>query len=424
MTTYHSQLKPLTIPRSRRQALDDPLTPAEVKKLRGILGSLQWLVAQVRFDLAFTVSSLQSEKHTMGTLLRANKALIDAKKHGDFHLRFQRIPLAEAGVVMVCDAALGNVDAQGRVAPDPNERVHSQSCYAIILADSQLSQGKRGKFNVLDFRSHRLARVARSSYAAETIAAEEGMDAAELVRGFIAEALGIPLQPNGFTRITKVALTGVTDARDCFDRVTSDTGFGTQKSLMLTVASLRQQFRRPQTTFRWTATSNMWVDAGTKQMENEQLRQTLLRGEWSIEYQEDFVKQTFKKKKTIDDLKEGTKLPGREAQSGDFQLMQHVHHFALSPGWHFSQGVGVQVARLAKSFRGPSPRFALRDFPLRTTVGEFVVQGRPIWQILEERVDMRDMASLQEILPVPAATLVSFYETAVKATEKYTHEET
>ena len=34
------------------------------------------------------------------------------------------------------------------------------------------------------------------------------------------------------------------------------------------------------------------------------------------------------------------------------------------------------------------------------------------------------MASLQEILPVPAATLVSFYETAVKATEKYTHEET
>ena len=91
MATYHAQLVPMVIPRTRRQQLDDQLTPQELKKLRGILGSLQWLVAQIRFDMAFVVSSLQSEKPTVSTMLKANKALIDARKDGSFELRFRSV---------------------------------------------------------------------------------------------------------------------------------------------------------------------------------------------------------------------------------------------------------------------------------------------------------------------------------------------
>ena len=332
MEKYHEQLKPLIIPRDRRRDLDARLSPQEVKKLRAILGSLQWLVAQVRFDMAFTVSSLQGEEHTVGTLLRANKALIDAKKDSSFQLRFKRIPLESAGIVVVTDAALGNVDQDGCTPLDPSKKVFSQSCYAVLLGDLSLISGKTGSFSVLDYKSHRMPRVCRSSYAAEVMGAEEGLDASELARGFVAEALGINVHSRfGAVEITRVPLTGVTDAKDCYDRVTKDTGFGSQKSLMFSVANIRQTLRRPQTSFRWTATANLFVDGGTKAMDTTHLKLILQKGEWSIEYQPEFIKQTYKRKKETELLANGMELPGREVDQRDFQLMQHVHHFGESP---------------------------------------------------------------------------------------------
>ena len=47
---------------------------------------------------------------------------------------------------------------------------------------------------------------------------------------------------------------------------------------------------------RWTATQNMWVDAGTKLMDLTLLRNTMRRGTWSITYSADFVKQVQKAK--------------------------------------------------------------------------------------------------------------------------------
>ena len=188
MVQYHENLKQVHVHQARRQDLESPLSPPERKQLKGILGSLQWLVAQLCFDQAFVVSSLQSEKPSVSTMLRANKAVEDFKKDKGFELRFRNVNFQNGGIVSVSDAALGNVHELGRVTPLPEEKVHSQSCYAVLLADENSVQGKAGNFNVLDFRSHRIARVCRSSYSAET-GAEEGLDSAELVRGFIAAEL-------------------------------------------------------------------------------------------------------------------------------------------------------------------------------------------------------------------------------------------
>ena len=50
MKEYHQNLKVIRVPSSRRRDLDASLTPGEHKQLRALVGSLQWLVAQVRFD--------------------------------------------------------------------------------------------------------------------------------------------------------------------------------------------------------------------------------------------------------------------------------------------------------------------------------------------------------------------------------------
>ena len=154
---------------SRRRDLDASLAPGEVKQLRAPVGSLQWLVAQVRLDMGFRPSVLQAEEGKVSTLLKANNLVKEFKATGDFALKFKAMNLQEAGIVVVSDASLGNVTRTGGEGEKPMDRIYSQSCYCVLLAERALLQGGSGKFTVLDHRSHRLQRVCRSTFAAELL---------------------------------------------------------------------------------------------------------------------------------------------------------------------------------------------------------------------------------------------------------------
>ena len=89
MREYHENLKPIQLPLHRRREPQATLMPSEQKQLRALLGSLQWLVAQVRFDMGFHLSVLQSEKGTIGTILKANSLLRRFKLNPGFALWFR-----------------------------------------------------------------------------------------------------------------------------------------------------------------------------------------------------------------------------------------------------------------------------------------------------------------------------------------------
>ena len=124
------------------------------------------------------------------------------------------------------------------------------------MADRNLLAGRQGCFALLDFRTHRLPRVVRSSYAAESFGLEEGVDAADVLRGQVAELLGASHSSSREWRraLEDVPLVGVVDARDSHDRVRSDIAAtaGAQKSLGFCIASLRQTFRTEKAQLRWT----------------------------------------------------------------------------------------------------------------------------------------------------------------------------
>ncbi|CAE6915744.1 RE2 [Symbiodinium sp. CCMP2592] len=408
MEAYVDNLVPIRVAASRRRDMEASLTPGEMKQLRALVGSLQWLVAQVRADMGYHLSVLQSESPTVGTMLKANVLVKEFKATKDFMLKFRPMDLLGAGIVVVSDASLGNVTRGGAVGDKPLERVYSQSCYCVLLAERSLLSGDVGKFTLLDYRSHRLQRVCRSTFAAELLGVEEGFDVGQYCRGHWAEALGYDLAHKGVDCILDtVGLVVVTDAKDTFDKGNSDTpSYGSQKSLAFSIAWLRGMLGKPNVSLRWTETSNMFVDAGTKDMCGSHMRDTLAAGEWSFRYNVKFVKQTIKAKPKV--------RPGPEVVSGEEvgptdPVLGFLQGLATKRGWHRRDGLVIQVAHGAKSYRSPEPRFDAEMYPVRTSYALFHdQQGRGSWRILERDVRYgRFLRSLDR----EAAVLITVFKT-------------
>ena len=413
MVEYHQNLKEADLSLARRRDPDAPLTDFERRQLRAVLGSLQWLVAQLRFDMAFTVSSLQSAEPTVRTLIRANAAVRAFRQDCQFELTFRPIDYRTAGLMVVTDASLGSVKLNGSSDGAPQKKVYSQACYFVILADQNLMSGLPGKFNILDARSHRIPRVCRSSYAAELLGAEEAFDVGLLCRGFMAslrdkEVLGKMAEKS----MASIPLTVVVDAKDVHDKGNSDTSsYGTQKSLAFTVAWLRTVLRRPGTALKWTATENMWADGGTKDMDLTHMRQTMKKGEWCVRYSPDFVKQVSKGSKrraTSAPPSTASSIPGDDVLNDD-PILGYVLKFSTQRGWHSEGSLGVNVAQNARSLRTPEPLFPSSSLPFRTTFGCFEDEGKLVWRALERSVKYVDLANQHALLSRPATSLVTFF---------------
>ena len=364
--------------------------------------------------MSFTVSSLQGDAPVMRTLIRANQAVREFKQLSDYEIIFRPMDLRRGGLVVVTDAALGNVKLNGSSEGTPLEKVYSQSAYFVLVADDDLLSGRPGKFNVLDARSHRIPRVCRSSYAAETLGAEETFDVGLLCRGFIASARDFLVVGKPADRaLDKVPLCVVVDAKDVYDKSNSDTSsYGSQKSLAFTVAWMRSVLRRPNTSLRWTATDNMFADAATKTMDLTHLQSTLRRGEWSIQYAPDFVEQVQKTKKLPSAAPSTTRsaadLPG-DALPGDDPVLSHLLKLQNSRGWHLRGGVGINVAKCARSYRTPEPRFSTEQFPLRTSFACFSIGDQFFWRVLDRSSKYSSLANQHALFDRMAETLVTVF---------------
>ena len=410
MQAYHENLRPMEISLARRKTPEAELTEQERRQLRAVLGSLQWLVAQVRFDQGYALSTLQGEKPLVGTLIKANRLIKEFKRRPNFSLTFQPMNLATAGIMTVSDSSLGNVLKGGGSEGEPHEKHYSQSAYFVIVGDQDLMSGKEGVFNVIDARSHRLPRVCRSTYGAELMGVEEGMDMGIFCRGGLGAFLGLPMGRRDALKVMEVIpMVAITDAKDTYDRGNSDCPtYGAQKSMAFSVCWIRQVLNGSNSHLKWTATANMWVDAGTKLMPCDHMQSILEKGRWSFVYHQDYVKQSPKKKGAAE-VSEGAVLPG-EPMDTKAQLFQFILNLSNHVGWHEKDNVIVQVACPARSYRVPDARYGSTKYPFRSTFARFDLKdGRSVWRILEHREDLREVEKRQALLPFPASCLVSIF---------------
>lgn len=82
--------------------------------------------------MGYHLSVLQGERPKVATLLRANMLVRKFKEHSSLGLTFRPMELSGAGIMVVTDASLGNVDRNGCSSGSLNDKVHSQAFYFVF----------------------------------------------------------------------------------------------------------------------------------------------------------------------------------------------------------------------------------------------------------------------------------------------------
>ena len=104
---------------------------------------------------------------TTTTLQEANKVLRYAKENNDVGLEYRPLSASKDNITFI---AFSNASFACR------SDLSSQGGYLVAMVDKTVAKGEQGHYNVLDWRSWKLARVSRSTLAAESQAASEAAD--------------------------------------------------------------------------------------------------------------------------------------------------------------------------------------------------------------------------------------------------------
>ena len=84
---------------------------------------------------------------------------------------------------------------------------------------------------------------------------------------------------------------------------------------------------------------------------------------------------------------------------------------AEQPGWHMRDGIVVHVARNAKAFRSPKPRYDPEVYSLRSSFCRFdKADGTVEWRKLEDQVRYESLPYSYGAIGQAADVLVSFFQ--------------
>eukprot|EP00435_Cladocopium_sp_Y103_P012014 s3028_g3.t1 len=249
------KIKPANIPKGKPS--DACLEDHQVRVLRAINGSLNWVTSQARPDLAAQTSfSQQSFPHPKLTHLKnVNSIVRRAKQHSDLSLTFKPIPLADLAVCCHSDAAFANVGN------------HTQAGYIIAFTHRNLNHGKMSAWNPAAWRSYRLTRAVSSTLAAESQAMATASGTVEWMCLLLHEIIHGPFD----VRDAKTVLQQhqpilVTDCKSLFDHLLSPSSptAAEDRRTSIDITIIKESVRTLNAAVRWVPTDRMLADSLTK----------------------------------------------------------------------------------------------------------------------------------------------------------------
>jgi len=236
---YCQSLKPIPVSHERKAQKNLPLGSNETKKLRALIGQMNWAATQTRPDVLFDCCDLASKikNATVSDMLDANKVL--KKLQNDVKVNIP--PLDDINClkfVVHSDASYANLSDGG-----------SQGGYVICLSNSETS-----KLSPIAWQSKRIKRVVKSTLAAEMLALVEAAEAGYWLQSILNELL--------CTNGCKIEC--YIDSQSLYNAAYSTTSLS-DKRLRVDVAIVREMLQKGEIQkLVWVPSGSMLADCLTK----------------------------------------------------------------------------------------------------------------------------------------------------------------
>jgi hypothetical protein len=215
----------------------EDIRPEDTTRIRSTNGSIAWKAMRTRPELCFGVSDVASYVTEAQGVTRVNKAWKRAQTERE--LRFVPIPGKQV-MYAYSDAAWANMRGFA-----------SQGGYAIFMAEE--SDQDKVVANLVSWKSQRIRRVCRSTFAAECLQAVATRDAMSWVH---------PLFE--FTMGESIPLYLILDANSLVEAIKAENPGMTEKRLRLDVLSLHNGLERGEYRVTWTDSACQYADELTK----------------------------------------------------------------------------------------------------------------------------------------------------------------
>ena len=280
---YLAKQKPISF--EAKETEDRPVTEKERTGLRATIGALQWPAGQSSPHLQASISQLAGlvPSATTATLREANKALRFAKQHADVGLEFQHLgDKQDLTFLAHCDAAFAS-----------RHDNTSQGGYLVAITHKDVTTGKPGPYVLVDWRSWKLPRVARSSLSAEAQAASETADILmyDIIFWQLIWHPDLPINDTAACQLTHPPCL-VTDAKGLYDLLTKpelQPSSGADKRTSIEVLVAQDKLKCAEAQTKCVSSELQYADGMTKTAAALLLAQRLRTHQTSIKPDEQFT---------------------------------------------------------------------------------------------------------------------------------------
>ncbi|CAE8612681.1 unnamed protein product [Polarella glacialis] len=292
------RLEPLKVKRGRDDG--EAADTEELQDNMSAVGGISWLAGQTRPDLSCGCSMSQKKQKAprVKDLKETARLIKQAQTEKDVGIRVGKLDKDRLKIFVFHDAAWANVTS-GECVEDPtqqqieNKEVYSQIGYTMFPATDDVKGEKGGRANLIDWRSHGCPRVCRSTFAAETMACAEALEAAIAMRGRLLEILhpGLDLRD---VDAAMLPIECIADCKSLYDTMHKDgvAKAPSEKRLMLDLSAIREMLMEAVVSddllatggmpMRWIPTEFMLADGMTNVMRNERLLAVLRTGQLKL----------------------------------------------------------------------------------------------------------------------------------------------
>ena len=286
---YMKKIEPIKISPDRKSQPESLVTEQERQQLRAVIGSLQYASVHTRPDLCSRLSFLQSAINhaTVSTLIEANQAVHEGKKHADVRIEIQAIPPEDLRFLAFSDASF---------ASKKNPESHTGSL--IMSTHKDISRNVSCPVSPISWGCKKIQRVVTSTLAAETTSLSSVLDHLSWIKLSWAWLLDSTTDwrnapktlrelPESYSTATVKANTlpesvAATDCKSLYDLVT--------RTAPPQCAEFRTQLNARQikdllsegVALRWVHSGAQLADCLTKVMETSFLRETLRLGRYRL----------------------------------------------------------------------------------------------------------------------------------------------